>query len=334
MKRGRKKLIEIKDKPCSHHKMDSSAHGGPMGYIQWHEYARKKNNKGVHQAQCPTCGYWLFSEEFGRFKTYDEIEAAGYNTGYPKENGKYNVVLLMDDGTSDNSGMDAEPMVDTYINGYWQNGAQFVIGWKNMDKKEKEKISRQASQSPQPVPVMTVGELIRQLRRHPDHTPVYQTNGEHKPLRQIIGAKLHIEEMFIFIEGGEIMDKLPPAMTRDSGVPVAPRRKRSKKSQPGDTIRCPNKNCTDGEVEDNGPKACPTCGGNGFVDVGNNNETFVIKDTPSDKGQHGNNYCEHADCDCYFKKPCTVYAGEGCPTSTTCTDGCARVKGEQKIAST
>lgn len=24
--------------------------------------------------------------------------------------------------------------------------------------------------------------------------------------------------------------------------------------------------CNDGEVEDNGPKACPTCGGNGYID--------------------------------------------------------------------
>lgn len=26
-------------------------------------------------------------------------------------------------------------------------------------------------------------------------------------------------------------------------------------------------NCDDGEVEDNGPKPCPMCGGNGYIDL-------------------------------------------------------------------
>lgn len=50
---------------------------------------------------------------------------------------------------------------------------------------------------------LTVKELIKQLRRHPDHTPVFLCRGKYDPLRTIDGdLRLHIfEDKVYLIEG-------------------------------------------------------------------------------------------------------------------------------------
>lgn len=54
---------------------------------------------------------------------------------------------------------------------------------------------------------ITVKELIKQLRKHPDHTPVYMTKASKKQgvraLYAIEGVSLHIYETFIFISPGD-----------------------------------------------------------------------------------------------------------------------------------
>ena len=54
---------------------------------------------------------------------------------------------------------------------------------------------------------LTVKELIKQLRRHPDHTPVYITTGQAKPLRVIEGdLRLHMFEDKVFLRAGKKLE--------------------------------------------------------------------------------------------------------------------------------
>lgn len=144
---------------------------------------------------------------------------------------------------------------------------------------------------------ITVGDLIKQLRRHPNHTPVFQTNGEFKPLRAVEEVRLHGTLEAVYILGGEIADELPPA-TDGKSIPETKKEKKprgrngnKKKSAAPDPncpfIPCPNPDCSNGEVEDNGPRACPTCGGNGWIDNPNyalsDNEATVAREAKDEQ---------------------------------------------------
>jgi hypothetical protein len=129
---------------------------------------------------------------------------------------------------------------------------------------------------------LTVGELIKQLRRHPNKTPVLIAEYPNSMLKVIDGdVKLHYSESMIYLMSGS---KIMPSIAQEA----VPRTRRVNKrirttdsneareanDGPGDkgatgasdAIRgC--KTCDEsGEIEDNGPKACPSCGGNGYIE--------------------------------------------------------------------
>ena len=45
---------------CAHHII-----GGPEGYVERAEWARRRIKNGDRQKQCRTCRYWFFKEEMG-----------------------------------------------------------------------------------------------------------------------------------------------------------------------------------------------------------------------------------------------------------------------------